>query len=144
MKKNILILALVAFMAFTAKGQATIVDMLSGTSTVTGTVTNTGTDFLTSPVVLGNKNNVSVQFTVTKVSGTVAGTVSLLVSLDGTNFKAATLVNASTALHTFTATDVASQNFVWALTSNPYAYYRVSYTGTGTMAATFTAKLLTR
>ncbi len=87
---------------------------------------------------------VTVQFVATKISGTVAGTVSLLGSIDGVNYKAILLEEVATALNTYTATDVASQTFAWRLLSNPYPFYRVSWAGTGTMSASFTGKLLIR
>lgn len=117
-------------------------NLLSETYNLTSdTVTNAGTTFLSvrNP---GGDPTTTVQIVATKISGTVAGTISLLGSLDGVNYKAYTLSEVATAGHTFTATDVASQTFIWRLQDNPYLYYRVSWTGAGTMAARFTAKVL--
>lgn len=114
-----------------------------GTNLTSDTVTNTGTAYLTTRV-LGNKANVTttvIQVVVTKISGTVGGTISLQGSIDGTNFKALPTKETATALATITAAD-ASSTYHWRIDHNPYSYYRVSWTGTGTMAASFTAKLL--
>jgi hypothetical protein len=107
------------------------------------TVTNTGTVYLTSPRLAGAKETTTIQVNVTKISGTVGGTISLMGSLDGTNFKALNTAETQTALATVTATD-ASNVYHWRLNGNPFLYYRVSWTGTGTMSASFTAKVLSR
>jgi len=102
------------------------------------TVTNTGTNFLTNKVLVsGAAQTVTVQWTAVKLSGTVAGTVTLQASLDGLNFAAYT-ANATvenTTFTTFTATDVATQTKLWVIKNNPYPWYRVTWTGAGTMAA---------
>lgn len=104
-------------------------------------VTNTGTGTLTSPIVSGPRGSTVVSVLATKTSGTVAGTISLLGSVDGTNFKAILLPQVATALNTYTATDVATQVFLFSVEKNPYNYYRVSWTGAGTMAAYFRARI---
>jgi hypothetical protein len=107
------------------------------------TVTNAGTAYLQVRNG-GAATGLLVQVVVTKISGTVGGTITLQGSLDGTsNWKALNTVNTQTALPTITATD-ASNNYHWWLSGNPFPYYRVSWTGTGTMAASFTAKVLSR
>jgi len=120
----------------------------SGSTRVTyDTVTNTGTNYLTNRYVAsGAAYSVAVQWTAVKLSGTVAGTVTLQGSLDGLNYVAitgnATVEN--TTISTFTATDVASQTKVWVIKNNPYPWYRVSWTGAGTMAATQSAVFIVR
>lgn len=95
-------------------------------------IADTGTATLTTPAVRGTDSRTTVvQVNITKVSGTVAGTVSLHGSLDGKNFSAITST-------TYTATN-GNSSFVWVLTGNPVPYYRVTWTGTGTMAARFKA-----
>jgi hypothetical protein len=105
-------------------------------------VTNTGTNYLTNKVITsGIAQTVSVQWNAVKISGTVAGTVTLQASLDGLNFFAitgnATVEN--TTISTFTATDVATQTKAWVIKNNPFPWYRVSWTGAGTMLATQSA-----
>ena len=117
--------------------------MLSPYGFASDTVTNTGVSYLT----LQNKGvfgETIIQVVATEISGTTAGTISILGSIDGVNYKAMTIRDATTAIPTYTATDVASQTNVWRITGNGALYYRVSWTGAGTMAASFTAKLLSR
>lgn len=105
------------------------------------TITNTGTKTNTLKLS-GSFNQVLIQSTVTKISGTVAGTLTLQGSVDGTNYVTAD----SSALHkrSFTATNVASQSVVFVIEKSPYLYYRVSYTGSGTMSATMSSHILGR
>ena len=118
------------------------VTMRNASASSTETITNGGTGILTG-TVRGHKNTVTVQVTITKTSGTVAGTLTLQGSLDNVSYKAALLPNGvSTAVNTYTATDVASQTFIWQLDKNAYNYWRISYTGSGTMVATMTGVLL--
>lgn len=142
MKKviGIFLLVLVGSAVF---GQVSLYQPL-GTNIASDTVTNTATAYLTSPNSLGAKQTTGVQVVCTKISGTVAGTISLLGTVDGTNYKAILLQGVSTALNTYTATDVASQTFIFMVPNNPYLKYRVSWTGSGTMAASFSAKMLSR
>jgi hypothetical protein len=143
MKKLIFIFSILAF-SFGVMAQGAVAALKSTYSLSSDTTVDTGVTYLTSPQVKSPTSIVTVQVVATKISGTVAGTISLQGSLDGTNFKAITLTEASTAGPTYTATDVASQNFIWRLSQNPYAYYRVSWTGAGTMSAKFTANILSR
>lgn len=106
------------------------------------TVTNTGTNYLTNKfLVSGIAQTVTIQWVAVKLSGTVAGTVTLQGSLDGLNF--VTLTANKTADNitytTFTATDVASQSTAWVVKYNVFPWYRVTWTGAGTMAATQSA-----
>lgn len=118
------------------------VTMRNASASSTETITNGGTGILTG-TVRGHKNTITVQVTITKTSGTVAGTLTLQGSLDNVSYKAALLPNGvSTAVNTYTATDVASQTFIWQLDKNAYNYWRISYTGSGTMVATMTGVLL--
>lgn len=120
------------------------VDLKSVYSLTRDTVTNTATITLTSqriPATAGAA--VTIYIAVTKISGTVGGTITLMGSIDGTNFKALNTAETQTALATITATD-ASNTYHWRLNTNPFPYYRVSWTGTGTMSASFTSKALIR
>jgi hypothetical protein len=125
------------------------------------TVTNTGTNYLTSgytqsttpalpatwaggtalpTAVVNPALSTTIQVNITKISGTVAGTVTLQGSLDGTNYNTATS-GALAITATYTATDVASQSKSWVIVNNPYRYYRVTWTGAGTMAASMSAQV---
>ncbi len=138
--KMLLLVGLVAFLtAFSAQGQ--VYSLLSPYSVTSDTVTNTGTAYL-STVAVSPAPAVTTTFwvSVTKISGTVGGTITLQGSIDGTNWKALNTPNTATALATFTAAD-ASGTYHWIISGSPMPYYRVSWTGTGTMAASFTAKM---
>lgn len=144
MKKIFLVLSLCAIaLSGFAQGAGKLVDLTSEFALTRDTVVNTATVFLTTGRIAGVSGVVTVQVNVTKISGTVGGTISLQGSLDGTNFKALNTAETQTALATVTATD-ASNVYHWRLSSSPFTYYRVSWTGTGTMSASFTSKLLAR
>lgn len=76
--------------------------------------------------VLGAYNSGAFQVVVTKVSGTVAGNAIFQGSVDGINY-----VN----IDTLATTNVATQTKIFTDLPVKYPFYRVSYTGTGTMAA---------
>jgi hypothetical protein len=105
--------------------------------TVTNTATGTVQCRLLRDVAV---TNTTVQVNVTKISGTVGGTISLQGSLDGTNWRALNTVDTQTALATVTAAD-ATASYHWRLSGSPFLFYRVSWTGTGTMSASFSALL---
>lgn len=130
-----------ALLAFSVESKGQVKNLLSTYNLTSDTVVNTATAYLTVQSK-GPAETVTIQFTATEISGTTAGTVTLLGSVDGTNFKALTVQEATTAIPTYTATDVASQTNLWVIKNNPYQYYRVSWTGTGTMSARFSAQLL--
>lgn len=129
------------FAAFMTAQAQEVLDLRSPYNFTSDTVTNTGTAYLSS-VALTRVAAVTttVWVAVTKISGTVGGTITLQGSLDGTNWKALNTPNTATALATFTATD-ANNTYHWVISGSPFRFYRVSWTGTGTMAASFTAKL---
>lgn len=139
MKKVRLIITgvlLTAIVAFSSTTQAQYADMLSASGATTETAVNTTAVYLRTISTKANTTT-SIVVNVTKVSGTVAGTVVLQGSNNGTDFR--TLPTAVAA--SFTATDVAAQGITWVLTGNPYRYYQVLYTPAGTMNATYTAQL---
>lgn len=117
-----------------------VVDMKSNPASgqsITDTVTNTATVYLTSPKVAGSPKSVTVGFKAVKISGTAAGTVTLQGSNDNVDFYSASAT-------TFTITDVATQVTSWAITGAPYLYYRVSCTGSGTSSYTLKSNVLIR
>lgn len=134
-------LLLLAVLSFGFKAEAQIDNFKSVYDLTLDTVTNGGTVYLQSSLIRqAPATSTVVWVSVTKISGTVGGTLTLQGSLDGTNFKALNTPNTATALATFTATD-ATNTYHWNISGSPFLYYRVSWTGTGTMAASFTAKL---
>ena len=140
MKKIIiLVLALVAIAGIETKAQ--VGDFRSIFNLTSDTVTNTATIYLTSPaLVAAPATSTTIWIAVTKISGTVGGTITLQGSLNGTTYKALNTVDTQTALATITATD-ASNTYHYRIDGSPFPYYRVSWTGTGTMAASFTAQI---
>jgi hypothetical protein len=139
-----LIAGLVALLAFSAEAQT--VPFFNPLSTAgvfpqTDTVTNTATNFITTRRINQERaTQTVVQVNVTKISGTVGGTISLLGSTDGVNFYALRTIETVTALPTHTAAD-ATASYHWRLTGAPFPFFRVSYTGTGTMSASFGAQI---
>ena len=136
MKKLLFALLLLAGVATAQTSK--VIDLKSTTTTkVLDTVTNSGTRIQRGQANTGGANiNVTLQVVITKISGTVGGTVTCQGSLDGTNF--VTIGSAATA------TDVASQTFSFLVKPTDYPYYQIKYVGTGTMAASFFTKLYYR
>lgn len=93
--------------------------------TGTDTVVNTATVNIDLKVNNSYESGV-YQIVVTKLSGTVAGNAILQASVDGTNY-----VN----IDTLATTNVATQTKIFTETLVKYPWYRVAYTGTGTMSA---------
>lgn len=79
-------------------------------------------------------NTITFQHVVTKVSGTVAGTVTLQGSLDNENF--VTVDSNYATVTSYNPTNVATQSKIFVITGAPYRYYRIQYDGAGTMVAT--------
>lgn len=98
------------------------------------TVVNTGTKTVNQEV-RGWYETVNIQVVATKISGTVAGTMTLQGSNDGSNYSTIDTAIVKSRYSTFTATDVATQTTHFVIEGSPYRYYRVSWTGSGTMSA---------
>ncbi len=78
--------------------------------------------------VSGSYKGAVVQAKWTKISGTIAGTIKLQASIDGTLYT-------DVASQTGSATDVASGQLLFYATAPLARYYKVTWTGTGTMSA---------
>ena len=78
---------------------------------------------------------------ITKISGTLGGTLIPVASNDGVNFYDITGFTTQDAA--FTVTDVVSQGKAYQCKLG-YQYYGVRWTGTGTMSGSFTATLIAR
>jgi len=140
--KKLITLLFVGLVAFSANAQVYSLTNALSPYAASDTVTNGGVGTLTTrnAVSAAPAVTTTVWVAVTKLSGTVGGTLTLQGSIDGTNWKALNTPNTATALATITATD-ASNTYHWIISGSPMPYYRVSWTGTGTMSASFTAKL---
>ncbi len=122
-----------------------IVNMKSSFGLTSDTVTNSATNTIRCQVQSWFEM-VSIQAVVTKISGTVGGTVTLQGSNDGTNFVTVNtgyLTNDVTTAPfttgggaTMTPTNVTTSTKIFVVRGSPYEYYRLSYAGTGTMSAT--------
>lgn len=139
-----------AYLMPNGRGSATTVyTMKQATGAVSDTVDDSGTGYV-SLQVQNSYKAVSIQFVGTKISGTVAGTVTLQGSLNGTNYNTVSTVYLKSnpitpfstgAVATFTATNGTSTK-LWTITNSPYEYYRLSWTGTGTMSGIIKGYLL--
>lgn len=140
--KNIF-LAFFAFFALTlsafAQTEPTYKPMLSTTTGLAlDTVTNTGARSQVLRLA-GPNTIITIISTVTEITGTTAGTVKLYGSLDGVNYAE---INSS---NVFSPADIlTAQSYAWHVNPSQYTYYKVTYTGTGTMAAKLATGVLRR
>lgn len=109
------------------------------------TPTHPATDTITNAVsksqfaiVNGSNVHFTIQSTLTKISGTVAGTVKPQGSVDGITYFD---IPNQTAL---TLTDVASQGTIWVISNSPYQYYKVLVTPSGTQSTKISSLGLVR
>jgi hypothetical protein len=130
MKKFLMILSCVLALCVVGQAQVTTMPLALGDTAVDAGVADKVFE------VTAGYEGVIVQAIVTKISGTVAGTVGLYGSLDGTNYKQ---IGSD-----FTATNVASQTHVFYVTAPVARYLKVVQTGSGTMSAVLTVKYLAR
>lgn len=121
--KKILFLALViCSLSFTSKAQnATLMPLVQGDTAV-----NAGT---VSKIIsaTGGYSGVAIQAKDTKISGTLAGTIQIMGSLDGVNYE---LIGSA-----FTVTDVATQTKTFYISAPLPPFIKVLQTGSGTMSA---------
>lgn len=114
-------------------------NMTQAYGSTSDTIVNTATGYV-GLTVNNYYKEVSIQTVITKISGTVAGTVTLQGSNDGTNY--VTVSTSYSDAQTHTATNVATSSKLFTITGSPYKYYRLSYTGSGTMSATIKGYLV--
>lgn len=140
MKKLLMLFFLCLSVVFAAQAQT-----ISGTTILKSTALHAETDTITDATVetqygnVGfNKNVVSVQSTITKISGTVAGVMTLEGSLNGTSYQR---INTTDSL---LLTNVASQSKIFTVSPNLYKYIRVKVTPTGTQSAKLNSVALWR
>lgn len=152
---NIIVLVLLVAISTVTEAQVqgramNFYQTLGGTTNIASdTVTNTAVNFLSSQLSTGGATSTSIVVNVTKISGTVAGTLTLYgcntacgkTTATATNWTTVKQPDLQTAVPTITALD-ATGPYSWVLSGSPYSYYRVSWTGAGTMAASFTAALM--
>lgn len=107
--------------------------LLSDYDLTSDTITNSGTGYVELPLT-NYYEKVAVQAVVTKLSGTAGGTVTLQGSNDGTNY--VTMSSSYTDARTLSVSNTTTNTAMFIITSCPYKYVRLSYTGTGTMSCT--------
>ena len=130
MKKLLFLFAILAA-TFTVKAQTNVAKLATTTSynISLDTVNNAGAKSTNAQTLQNWYYGASVQahVIVTKISGTVGGSIGLYGSMDGTNW---TLCGSAT-----TPTDATANYYL--TTTVRYAKYKIMYTGTGTMSASF-------
>jgi len=140
MKKYIFLLSFALLLVCGSFAQSTVFTMVSSGDTVVNTANK-----VCSLKVAKTYRSTTIQVVITKVSGTVAGTVTMQGSLDGVTWMTLdTACMLTDGPATFVATNVASQSKAFIIDGSPYFWYRASYTGSGTMAAIISAFVLPR
>lgn len=122
-----------------AKAKHAVSNMKSSYDLTSDTCTNAGTTYV-GLTVNNYYETVTIQAVVTKISGTVAGTVTVQGSNDGTNF--VTVDSDYITSSTLSPTNQTTNTKIFIITGSPYKYYRLSYTGSGTMSATLKGYVL--
>lgn len=104
-----------------------------GTTLLSDTVTDTGTGYVQIDASQARGNVCSIIWRALEISGATDGTISLHGSNNGSYY-------AQIDTTTFDAADqAAAQTGSWKLIGSPCRFYRVTWTGVGTMAATIEA-----
>jgi hypothetical protein len=129
MKKLIYILLSAVLLSATMETQAQV---YQSTLAAGDTVVDAGTAAKTFNIS-GDFKGIVVNPIFTKISGTVAGTIKLQGSLDGSTYT-------DVASQTFTATNIATGQTLWYVTAPLARYYKITWTGTGTMSAVLSYK----
>lgn len=127
MKNIFLLLFSALFMLVGLNASAQYGKLVSDSNkTFVDTVTNTTTKtkFIK---ITGYQDVITIQANIEKISGTVAGSVWVSGSIDGSYYQSIS--------DTLTATNVAKQSRIWTFNPSLYSYYKVNYKGSGTMSA---------
>ena len=121
--KKILFVLLLSFVSLASFSQAnTRITLLQQYGTASDTITNSGTGYV-GRAFSGAATAFGFQAAITKVSGTVAGTIVLSGSIDGTNYHTISSQN---------LTDTAgTKYYIFTLDGNtaPYTHYRLTGSG---------------
>ncbi len=142
MKKFLLfsILSIVTFTASVIQSSAQAVLISASYGNAKDTVVNTGSKVLYTKIS-GYKETITIIVSLTRISGTLGGTLKPVISSDGVNWYDAT--GFTTSDSAYTVTNVASQGKAYQC-KRGYQYYGVQWTGSGTMSGSFTGVLLAR
>lgn len=144
MKKIFLMLLVMATFGITAQVTGPKITY-SAVGNLLSTTTHAATDTITNStakyqyaIVNGSNVHFTIQSTLDKISGTVAGTVKPQGSVDGVLY---TDIAGQTA---FTLTDVDQQTCSFVISPSSYQYYRIAVTPTGTQSTKIASKGLVR
>ena len=133
-------------LALGASAQTQVVKLQTAAKVDSAIVTNAGTGFITYNLQAKQGRTLVAQFI--KTSGVLAGTATLQGSNDGVTFYALTDATSTPTITTYTVTDAGTyaspQIKTWYLNDHDSKYYRVTWTGSGTMVGYVKATLLTR
>lgn len=134
--KQIIALLAFSFCFIASQAQTNLVSQYSKTI---DTVINTATKYLTVPAPYGAIYRVTdVAITYTKISGTLAGSVQVQYSQNGTDYYSVQQDS------TLTVTDGTSITLGWQLREKGLKYLRVRATGAGTMSGQIRATITPR
>jgi hypothetical protein len=122
-----------------ANAQLTATLMTKGAAGDTAII-NTSTPTMTTTVLEG-RSVVSIQVSITKWSGTIAGKAELQGSLNGVDY---VRIAADTLKLNNNGAAGSVQTYIWTVTPGKYYSYRVKCTGVGTMNARCRSWLLKR
>ncbi len=136
--KNLFSVVLLLVLSFgKAEAQTSFISDDNGSVLDTVATADLTKTFVLTTEITGSSNIVEIQFTATKISGTVAGTVTVQTSLDGIDWYTA---QGTTA---YTLTD-ATQTTSFKITNYGARHIRILTVGTGTMSAQLKAKYIGR
>jgi len=128
--KKILLIVLVAALSFGAKAQTSL---LGSNGYALDTVNNTGSKYLSARFAgASSTSTVTIAVDIIRISGTLAGTLTPVVSNNGTTFySVASTTSRDTAV---TITNAATAGYAFDMPKG-WLYYGVLYAGSGTMSA---------
>jgi hypothetical protein len=135
--KIVTAIALFIMFAFGANAQQSYSNKMQNAGIDSVGVTNTGTAYVTTTVATVNLAYTTVVVArVWSVSGTNGGTITLQGSIDGVGYSTVhTAGYALTATATVSGANTAATYYSFVIGNSPYKYYRLSYTGSGTMVS---------
>lgn len=107
------------------------------------TVTNTGTRTKVTPIrITGTAQTLTIGTSNTLLTGTLAGVARLYGSLDGIHYTRIRTGQLYGSQVDSLVIETNQTNYHWIIASNPFNYYEVQTTGSGTVTFTSTAYLM--
>jgi hypothetical protein len=123
----------------TTKGVSVLWSTLPAPNKYVDTVTNTGVK--SQVFQISNATGIGIQVVVTKASGTGAGQVNLLGSVDGVNYERIPTLksNGTVGLDSLTVTNVTTSTHTFQIPKVYHNWYKLTFTGSGTEVAYLTS-----